>query len=80
VEHRDRLARFGTEHLGAVLAAQGRRIVVVDEGETDGDLVGEMIEVVTSMCGRLFGRRGAGHRALRAVTVTRQVDRVEVAG
>jgi len=29
VEHRDRLARFGLEHLQAVLAAQGRRIVVV---------------------------------------------------
>jgi putative resolvase len=27
VEHRDRLARFGVEHLEAVLAAQGRRIV-----------------------------------------------------
>jgi putative resolvase len=26
VEHRDRLARFGVEHLAAVLAAQGRRL------------------------------------------------------
>ena len=47
------MARFGTEHLAAVLAAQGRRIVVVDEGETDDDLVCGMIEVLTSMCARL---------------------------
>ena len=48
VEHRDRLARFGVEHLHAALAAQGRRIVVVDEGESTDDLVRDMIEVLTS--------------------------------
>jgi hypothetical protein len=30
---RDRLARFGVEHLEAALSAQGRRIVVTDKGE-----------------------------------------------
>ncbi len=80
VEHRDRLARFGTEHLAAVLAAQGRRIVVVDDAETTDDLVRDMIEVLTSMCARLYGRRGARNRALRAVTATKQSDPVEVAG
>jgi putative resolvase len=39
VEHRDRLARFGVEHLEAALSAQGRRIVVADPGETTDDLV-----------------------------------------
>jgi putative resolvase len=29
VEHRDRLARFGVEHLEAALSAAGRRIVVL---------------------------------------------------
>ena len=59
VEHRDRLARFGVEQLDAALAAQGRRMVVVDTGETADDLVRDMIEVLTSMCARLYGRRGA---------------------
>lgn len=68
VEHRDRLARFGVEHLEAALSAQGRRIVVADAGETTDDLVRDMIEVLTSMCARLYGRRGARNRALRAVT------------
>lgn len=72
VEHRDRLARFGVEHLQAALAAQGRRIVVVDGGETADDLVRDMIEVLTSMCARLYGRRGARNRAMRAVTATKQ--------
>ncbi len=71
VEHRDRLARFGVEHLEAVLAAQGRRIVVADPGETTDDLVRDMIEVLTSMCARLYGRRGARNRAMRAVTATK---------
>src|SRR3981189_1783693 len=53
VEHRDRLARLGVEHLEAALSAQGRRIVVADPAETTDDLVRDMIEVLTSMCARL---------------------------
>ena len=71
VEHRDRLARFGVEHLEAALSAQGRRIVVVDPGEANDDLVRDMIEVLTSFCARLYGRRGARNRALRAVTAAK---------
>lgn len=71
VEHRDRLARFGVGHLVAALSAQGRRIVVTDEGETQDDLVRDMIEVLTLMCAWLYGRRGARNRAMRAVTATR---------
>jgi putative resolvase len=33
VEHRDRLARFGVEHLEAALAATGRRIIVLNQDE-----------------------------------------------
>jgi putative resolvase len=43
VEHRDRLARFGVDYLAAALAAQGRRIVVVEEGEGTDDLVRDMV-------------------------------------
>ena len=71
VEHRDRLARFGVEHLEAALGASGRRIVIADSGETTDDLVREMIEVLTSMCARLYGRRGARNRAMRAVTAAK---------
>jgi putative resolvase len=76
VEHRDRLARFGVEHLEAALAATGRRIVVVEPSQTTDDLLRDLIEVLTSMCARLYGRRGARNRAMRAVTATKQ-DPVE---
>jgi putative resolvase len=72
VEHRDRLARYGVEQLEAALSAQGRRLVVVDPGETDDDLLRDMIEVLTSFCARLYGRRGARNRAMRAVTCAKR--------
>ena len=67
VEHRDRLMRFGAEYVESALAAQGRRLVVVDPGETRDDLVQDMIEVLTSMCLRLYGRHSARHRAEKAL-------------
>ncbi|MCX5007936.1 IS607 family transposase [Streptomyces sp. NBC_00638] len=69
VEHRDRLARFGVEHLEAALSASGRRLVVLDLAETADDLVRDVTEVLTSMCARLYGRRAAKDRAARAVAV-----------
>lgn len=74
VEHRGRLARSGVEHLDAALAAHGRRLIVADPGETTDDLVRDMIEVLTSMCARLYGRRGARNRAMRAVTAARNAE------
>jgi putative resolvase len=67
VEHRDRLGRMNTELVEAALSAHGRRLVVLDCGEVTDDLVGDMVEVLTSFCARLYGRRGARNRALKAV-------------
>ena len=80
VEHRDRLARFGVEHLEAALSAQDRKVVVADPGETTDDLVRDMIEVLSSFCARLHGRRGARNRALRAVTCAKQTPGAGSAG
>jgi putative resolvase len=67
VEHRERLARFGVEYLTAALAAQGRRIEVVDEAEMSDDIVRDLHDVIVSMCARLYGRRSARHRAEKAM-------------
>ena len=67
VEHSDRLMRFGVEYVESALAAQGRKLVIVDSGELKDDLVQDMIEVLTSFCARLYGRRSAKNRAKRAV-------------
>ena len=66
-EHRDRFARFGAEYAEAALAAQGRRLLVVDPSEVDDDLVRDVTEILTSLCSRLYGRRAAADRAARAV-------------
>lgn len=67
VEHRDRFARFGAEYVEAALAAQGRRLLVVDPAEVDDDLVRDVTEILTWLCARLYGRRAAANRARRAV-------------
>ncbi|MGX7673052.1 IS607 family transposase [Plantactinospora sp. DSM 117369] len=74
VEHRDRFARFGGEYVEAVLAAQGRRLLVVDPAGVDDDLVRDMTEILTSLCARLYGRRCAADRARRAVEAATEGD------
>ncbi|MBI1758381.1 MAG: IS607 family transposase [Actinobacteria bacterium] len=72
VEHRDRLARFGVEHLEAALSATGRRLLVVDPAERDDDLVRDVTEILTSLCARLYGRRAAANRVARAMAALGQ--------
>lgn len=67
VEHRDRMSRFGFEMLEAALAAAGTRVVVVEKGEVTDDLMRDLLEILTSACGRLYGRRSARNRAKRAL-------------
>ena len=68
VEHRERLCRFGFEYVEAALAGRGARIVAMDEGELEGDLVRDATEVMTSLCARLYGKRSARRRAERAMS------------
>jgi putative resolvase len=67
VEHSDRLMRFGIEFLESALASQNRKLIVVDQTELKDDLVQDMIEVLTSFCARLYGKRSAKNRAKRAI-------------
>ncbi|MBI0377943.1 IS607 family transposase [Streptomyces albiflaviniger] len=67
VEHKDRLGRMNTELVEAALCAQGRRLVVLDDGEAEDDLVRDMVEVLTSFCAHLYGRRSAKNRARKAL-------------
>jgi putative resolvase len=67
VEHRDRLMRFGVEYVESALEASGRRLVVINKDEMKDDLVRDMIEVLTSFCARLYGRRSSKNRAKKAL-------------
>jgi putative resolvase len=69
-EHRDRVTRFGFELIEATLESAGRSIVIMEDNELPGDkkdLVRDMIDVLTSFCARLYGRRSAENRAKKAV-------------
>jgi predicted site-specific integrase-resolvase len=68
------LLRFGAEYVEAALAAQGRRLLVVDPSEVDDDLVRDVTEILTSLCARLYGRRAAANRASRAVAAATAED------
>jgi putative resolvase len=74
VEHKDRLARFGVEHLQAALSATGRELVILDPEETTDDLVRDITDVLTSMCARLYGQRAAKNRAARAIAAATGKD------
>lgn len=52
---------------GGARPARGGHIVVVDDSEVEDDLVRDMTEVLTSMCARLYGKRGATNRAKKAL-------------
>jgi putative resolvase len=67
VEHRDRLTPFGCAYIEAALAACGRKLAVVDQSERNDDLVPDMVAALTAFCARLYGRRGAKRRAVKAV-------------
>jgi putative resolvase len=48
VEDRDRLARMDAELVEAALLADGRQLVVLEDGEVEDDLVPHMVAVLTS--------------------------------
>src|SRR5450756_1102397 len=61
----ERLKSFAS--VEAALVSQGRNIIVTDETEETGDVRQDFADVVTSMCARIYGRRGAKNRARRAL-------------
>lgn len=67
VEHRDRLARFGVEYIEQALAAQGRSLLVMNDGEQKLDIVQDFVDVVTCMCARIYGQRASSNRARAAL-------------
>ena len=67
MELRERLCRFGFEFVEAALAGPGARVLAVEDGEIEDDLVGDVTEAMTSLCARWYGKRSARQRSERAV-------------
>jgi putative resolvase len=74
VEHKDRLTRFGFEYIETLLKSQSRELVVADENELSDDLVRDMIEILTSFCARLYGKKAARNKALKAMEAIKEAS------
>ncbi len=59
--------RFGFEYVESALAAQNRKVVVIEPDEMTDDIVRDLHEVIVSMCARLYGKRSAQNRAKKAL-------------
>ena len=67
VEHADRLARFGVDYIEAGLSCFGKKIIIVNKEEMKDDLTQDFVDVVTSMCAKIYGQRSAKNKAQKAL-------------
>ena len=68
VTHRDRLARFGTELIEHILCLHGVTVDVLHENRNitpQEEVVADLIALIASFSGRVYGLRGAILRATR---------------
>ena len=71
--YKDRLTRFGFEYLEAFFTDHGVEVLVLhpdDDQTPEEELVSDMIALVTSFAGRLYGRRS--HKAKEIVACVRE--------
>lgn len=67
VEHRDRLTRFGFNHLELLLNQLDKRIEVINASEDKDDLIQDFISVITSFSARIYGRRRTHRQTERLI-------------
>lgn len=61
--------RFGFEYVESALAAQGRKVVVIEPDEMTDDIGRDLHAVIVSMGAQLYGKRSARNRAQKALDV-----------
>jgi len=58
VEHKDRLARFGTNYLNILLEKDNKKIEIINNTEEkNDDLMQDFVSIITSFTARLYGLR-----------------------
>ncbi|MGB3508173.1 MAG: recombinase family protein [Microcoleaceae cyanobacterium] len=56
VEHKDHLARFGTNYLEILLKELEKKVEIVNPSEDKQDeLMSDLIAIITSFCARIYG-------------------------
>lgn len=74
VEHKDRLTRFGFGHIESALKATDSEILTANESDLEDDIVQDFIDVVTSMCARIYGKRSAQNKARKIIEEVKNED------
>ena len=68
VEHKDRLARFGTNYLKILLEKTGKKLEIVNEADNGKDeLMQDLVSIITSFCARLYGLRRSKRKTERII-------------
>lgn len=68
VEHKDRLARFGTHYLDVLLSRLGVKLEIVNLADNGRDeLMQDLIAIVTSFAARLYGQRRAKRKTEKII-------------
>ena len=70
VERTDRHSCFGVHDIQRLMKAQGRKLVIVNEAAvSQKDLMQDFVAIITSLSGRLYGRRRASWKKAQLLTV-----------
>lgn len=68
VEHKDRLARFGTNYMELLLGQLGVKLEIINAAENGRDeLMMDLIAIITSFCARIYGRRNYTRKTERLI-------------
>lgn len=62
VEHKDRLTRFGFNYIKTMMESENREIIVMNDTEEKMDIVQDFIDIITSMCSRIYGTRSGANK------------------
>ncbi|MGB5595105.1 MAG: hypothetical protein WBM32_03320 [Crocosphaera sp.] len=58
VEHKDRLARFGTNYIELLLKELDKKLEIVNQsGDKQEELMEDLIAIITSFCSQIYGLR-----------------------
>lgn len=68
VEHKDRLARFGTKIIESLLQQTNRQLKVINEAqEGESDLMQDFVSIITFYCTRLYGFKHSKRKIERII-------------
>lgn len=60
IENKDRLTRFGFNYIKTLFERLNIKIIVINQSDNDKqDLMKDLISIITSFCGRIYGLRRA---------------------